>query len=677
METDAPETLEAPLADFLAALGIAAQRFALYPRRHPMVAGLSASLEAKAVGAFDRRRGLAVALTLAGRDLVVDEAVVRDRSPHIRELARRIRARNLALVEIRPGASGEELAALCGALAEEAPPGGPSLEVPRDSRNVRFHPMEFDRLILDDEEYPDGRTPSALLWLELARTAFGVEGEDPRMEDPRQVARAVANGVGDARRARELVSNLRSLVSELSETDDTPEAREINERLHTLLAELDASVLEQLLAASRNPGETELLIRDASEVLGPDTFLKLLRAAAPERGEALSPTLARALSKMALHANKGAAGVRGAVQSAVHDAISQLLGGARVEDPSPARYAAILDGLAREAERSGSGGFREQPIRAWTRTLQMAVEVGTWGPGVSDAVAGILEAGQVATLIEILERAPDASEVTEHLEKWVVRPEALLELAQLERLPEGLLDALVERMGMNAIDPLLDALALTNSRSTRRAMLAVLEGFGEPAALRALERLDDPRWYVIRNRLALARGLAGIPAGIDLEPYLRHEDHRVRIEALELVLRISDRRAPVLIQALEDMDHRVVLRALRTLATEIPGEPPPPVLSKLGHLLESSHPAEVHLLTLGALAASSSPQARDLLVGQVSRRGLFGRPRLRKASPLMQEGLRVLALRWSGDPVAKLLLRQALRSRNESIRKSALPPVPS
>jgi len=230
METDASETLEAPLADFLAALGIAARRFALYPRRHPMVAGFSASLEAKAVEDFDRRRGLAVALTLAGRDLVVDEAVVRDRSPHIRELARRIRAGNLALVEVRPGASGEELAALCGALAEEAPPGGPSLGVPRDSRNVRFHPMEFDRLILDDEEFPDGRTPSALLWLELARTAFGEEGEDPRMEDPRQVARAVANGVGDARRARELVNNLRSLVSELSETDDTPEAREINER---------------------------------------------------------------------------------------------------------------------------------------------------------------------------------------------------------------------------------------------------------------------------------------------------------------------------------------------------------------------------------------------------------------------------------------------------------------
>jgi len=307
----------------------------------------------------------------------------------------------------------------------------------------------------------------------------------------------------------------------------------------------------------------------------------------------------------------------------------------------------------------------------------MAVEVGTWGPGVSDAVAGILEVGQVATLIAILEGAPGPSQVTEHLEKWVVRPEALLELAQLERLPEGLLEALVERMGMNAIDPLLEALALTNSRSTRRAMLAVLEGLGEPAALRALDRLDDPRWYVIRNRLALARGLAGIPAGIDLEPYLRHEDHRVRMEALELVLRISDQRAPALIQALDDMDHRVVLRAQRALATEIPGELPPPVLSKFGHLLESSYPAEVHLLTLGALAHSSSPKALDLLVRQVSRRSVFGRPRLRKASPLVQEGWRVLALRWSGDPPAKILLRQALRSRNESVRQSALPPAPS
>jgi len=669
------EPLEASLADFLATLGMAAQRFALYPRRHPLVAGLSASLETKATAAFLRRRGLPMALTLSGRELALDEAVVQDRSPHIRELARRIRARNLGLVEIRPGVTGDELAELCGALAEEAPPGGPPLKVPRDSRNVVFHPMEFDRLILDAEDSIGGRTPSSLLWLDLARSALGVEGEDPRLEDPRQVARAVGKAAGDAARARELVNNLRSLLAELAKTEDTPETREVNERLHTLLAELEMSTLERLLAASRRPAETELMIRDASEVLGPDVFLKILRAAAPERGETLSPTLARALSKLALHAGQGAPGVRGNVDTAVHDAISQLLGGARVEDPSPARYAAILDGLARESRHAGSGGFRESPLRAWTRTLQMAVEVGTWGPGVADAMAGILEAGQVGTLIEILKDAPGTSEVTERLEAWVIRPEAFVDLAQMERLPPGLLEALVQRMGTNIIDPLLDALALTNSRSTRQAMLAALKDFGEPAALRALQRLEDPRWYVVRNRLALARNLEQVPPEVDLAPYLGHEDHRVRIEALELALRIPHLEESAVVGALQDLDHRVVLRAIRAVAPRSRGELPPPLLTALGRILDSSHPAEVRILAMTTLGSSSSPQARDLLVRQVARRSLFGRLRLRTPSPVLAEGLRVLARRWPEDPVVGTLLRRALRSRDATVRQSALPEV--
>jgi hypothetical protein len=672
---NAREPLEASLADFLAALGMTAQRFALYPRRHPLVVGLSTSLEAKALAAFHRRRGMPMVLTLSGRELALNETVVQDPSPHIRELARRIRARNLGVVEIRPGVTGQELDDLCGALAEETASGAPPLKVPRDSRNVLYHPMEFDRLTLDAEDSGGGKTPSSLLWLELARSALGVEGEDPRLNDPGQVARAVGRVAGDAVRARELVNSLRVLLSELAKPEDTPEAREVNERLHILLAKLEVSALEQLLAASRRPAEIEVLIRDASEVLGPDAFLKLLRATAPERGETLSPPLARALSKLAIHAGRGVPGVRGAVDRAVQDAIFQLLGGERVDDPSPAHYAAILDGLARESGRAGAGHLRESPVKAWKRTLQMAVEVGTWGPGVADAMAGILEAGQVGMLIEILKDAPGPSEVTERLETWVIRPEAFAELARMERLPPGILEALVQRMGTTIIDPLLDTLALTSARSTRQAVLAALRDLGEPAALRALQRLDDPRWYVVRNRLALARSLEQVPPEVDLAPYLGHEDHRVRMEALELALRIPHLEESAVVEALQDLDHRVVLRALRAVVPRFRGELPLPLLSALGRILNSSHPAEVRILAMTTLGSSSSPQALDLLVRQVARRGLFGGFHLRTPSPMLAEGLRVLARRWPEDPVARAVLRKALRSRDASIRQSALPAV--
>ena len=616
-------------------------------------------------------------MTLAGQDLVVDEDPVPTHSPHVRESANRIWGRKLAVVEILSGVTDEELCALCMVLAEEVLPGDPSLDTPRGSRNVRFYPMEFDRVTMDSRKVSgrEGSEP-ALLWLELARSVLGVEGEDPRTEDPAEVARALGVGLGDTSRARKLLVGLRRLISGLAESSvDSPEAREVGGRLQALLEELEKPVLEQLLRSSQGPGESERLIRDASQSLGADALLKLLRAAVPGRDGGVSPSLGRALSKLAFHARMGAPGLRGAVDEVVQEALSQLIGGKRVADPSPVRYAAILDGLAREARPAGSGRFRERPTAAWTRTLQMAVEVGSWGPLVSEAVSGLLEEGDIQGLVGILREAPASNEVTIQLKKWIIRPEAILELAPLDRIPDGVLETLVEGMGEAAIDPLLDALAETNSRSTRRSMLAALEALGEPAAVRALQRLDDPNWYVIRNRLALGRQLPTIPEGLDLDPYLRHEDHRVRLEALALALRIPEGRVQVLNEAVRDPDARVVIRAMRALPTEFPDELPDPLISALEDVLGSDHPMEVRVLAAGALESSSSLRAMELLVGQVSGRPLFGYRFLRRSSPLVLEGLRVLASRWGDVPVAEGLLRKARRSRDESVRQSATPPA--
>ena len=678
MEEGSAETLDVTLVAFLAALGVATQRFALYPKAHPLVAQLGVGLHARASAAFEQRAGEGLALTLAGRVLAVDEELVGTHSPHLQELANRIRGRNLAVVEILPGVTGQELCALCMALSEEVLPGDRSLDTPPDSRNVRFYPMEFDRVTMDGKgESGRGGSGPATLWLELARRALGVEGEegeDPRTEDPSQVARALGASLGDTFRARKLISDLRRLVSGLAESADSPEVREASARLQALLEELETPVLERLLQSSRGAGGSERLIRDASQCLGPDAVLRLLRAAVPGRSGGVSPSLARALSKLAFHARAGAPGIRGAVDEVVHDALSQLLGGKRVEDPSPARYAAIFNGLAQEARPAGTGRFRERSTAAWIRTLQMAVEVGSWGPVVSEAVSGLLAESEIERLIQILREAPSSNEVTIRLQKRIIRPEAILGLSSLDRVPDGVLEALVAGMGEAAIDPLLDALAQTHSRSTRRSMLAALEGLGEPAAARALRRLDDPHWYVIRNRLALGRQLATPPEDLDLDPYLHHEDHRVRVEALALALRLPERRVQALSDAVRDPDPRVVMRALRALPAAFPGELPDPLLPAMESLLGPGHSAEVRVLAMGALGSSSSPRAMELLIQQVTQRGLFGRRRLRRSSPLVLEGLRVLASRWGGVPVAESLLRKAQMSRDEAVRQSAIPP---
>lgn len=658
--------LDEGVAEFLVALGIAAQRIALYPEGHPLVAGLGASLEARASRGLTGRGGELV-LSVAGPDLLVNEMLVQGRSPHLRELARRLRERQLGVVTILEGVRSGELHGLCRALAQEAEPGDPPLPPPEDSRHIRYHPMEFDRLILDSDRQEQGLTRAGLLWLELARTAMGVEENDPRAEDPSEVARAIRTGVAGGRRNRELVGQLRRLVTELLETDDSPPIREVERRLQVLLDELDEPVLRELMDSSRNSGEPRRLVQEASRHLGTETFLKLLRAAAPERGRVLSPALVRTLSKLALHAREGVPGVRRAADAAVQEAVGQLVEGNRLEDPSPARYAAILEGMAREARGVGTGLLRERPLDAWIRTVEMAVEVGAWGPMVSDAVDRILEAGEVARLVSLLNGGSPRNEVLAHLEERVVRPEAILGLATVEGVPEGILEGLIARLGVRAVDPLLDALALTDFRSTRRTLLAALESLGEPAARRALERLDDPRWYVLRNRLAIARGLDSIPVDFDPTPHLHHADHRVRVEALALAVRIPGRRVSALGRALRDPDARVVARGLR----ELPDDVPAGLLHALEGILESDHPPDLRLMAMRGVARSSAPEALDLVVARVSRRGFLGRLRLRPTSPVVLEGIRGLATRWSGAPRAESVLKLARRSRDGSVRQCA------
>ena len=90
---------------------------------------------------------------------------------------------------------------------------------------------------------------------------------------------------------------------------------------------------------------------------------------------------------------------------------------------------------------------------------------------------------------------------------------------------------------------------------------------------------------MIRNRLALGRQVTTIPEDLDLDPYLRHEYHRVRVEALPLELRVPERRVHALSEAVHYPDPRVVTRALRALSTAFPDGLPDPLLPALEGLL--------------------------------------------------------------------------------------------
>jgi hypothetical protein len=483
------------------------------------------------------------------------------------------------------------------------------------------------------------------------------------------MARAMQGRPPSPERSRGLVVQLRKLATELRAGGLSPEVREVGHRLERLLGELDEDFLRELLRSSCATGEAQRLVHEASHSLGVESFLKILRSSVSGEEQEPSPALLRALWKLAVHAKEGVLGIRPLARSAIREAVARLLEGGRLEDPSPARYAAILDGMARKGPGEGTGELQEGPAEAGLRIVQMALELGTWGPSVADAVDQLVALGEGSHLISLLREAEKDNDAAEELGNRVVRPEVILGLANEEVIPQEILSELLQRLGERAIDPLLDALAETEYRSTRRRLMEALRSLGELAAARALDRLDDPRWYVVRNRLALAQGLGSLPDDFDPGPFLVHPDQRVRMEALSLAAKAPAHRVQALARAFTDPDPRIVSRAVRQLT----GEESDALLPALETFLAGAADPEIQALALrGCVGRTRSRKALEVLLWQVTRRGfLFHRLRLRPTTPVVLEGLRILGDQWSGEPEALAALRLADSSRDPEVRTAA------
>jgi HEAT repeat protein len=123
---------------------------------------------------------------------------------------------------------------------------------------------------------------------------------------------------------------------------------------------------------------------------------------------------------------------------------------------------------------------------------------------------------------------------------------------------------LISIMGSLAIEPLLEQLADEEDMSARKMLIDLL---GEMAPAYILEmgaHVTDPRWYVVRNVVAIL-GTTRSPAVLPfIERTIRHADARVRREAIRALSAIPDRLAfEMLIVPLSDEDAQNVQLAAR------------------------------------------------------------------------------------------------------------------
>src|SRR5438094_995504 len=612
----------------------------MYPEGHPSLAPAAAGVTRRAALLLEDRA--TVSLGVARNQLVIEGVATDPKHPVLRELAGRLHRHHLGAITFRRGVEEGEVADALRTLAIEAERTGQPLGLGDRDRlaawpHVQLHALTYERLELTDQSGPaagEGDARAAQLWVGLARAALATAPEDtrPTPTEPAVIAQAIdqhskaeATGYDQV-----IVGYLLQIAAELKTAGST-EAAALRRRTSRLIRTLKPETLQRLVEMGGDFAQRRQFVSDAADGMAVDAVLDILKAAAETSHATISHSLVRLLSKLAVHAEAGAAPVRLQADAALREQVQQLLAGWTLPDPNPGAYGEALQRMARAAP-AGTPRTDHHATEP-DRLVAMALEIGTMGPRLPAAIGRVVAEGRLAQLLDALEGGAADTAAAATVRAQIATAAAVQRIVTREPIDFKLLERLVPLVGTVAAPPLLDALATAESRGARRGLLAQLAKMGAEIAPVVVARLDDSRWYVTRNLPALLEELGPPPPGFSAAPYMRHTDARVRWQAVKLQLKRPDQRDEALVAGLRDQDPRTLRLAL-SLAVALQGCP-----DAAGPLLGNgapvrARPGDLRALAGRALGDTRAPAALETLLQLTAGgRTLFGREKLAAQSP--------------------------------------------
>jgi hypothetical protein len=664
--------LSRELADFLVEFSIVLSKRSMYPAGHPQ---LQASAER-----FVRRLDVllenraSITLGVARHRLVIESVTTDPNNALLRELARRLHRHRVASVQFWRGAGLDEIESLLGLLSRDPQRGsGPiGKRLSRASRwdHIRVRSVGYDKLTLQEQEpaadgagaeRPVFRDP----WVELARLALTSENDsEPSETDPLVVAKAIDRKSGEVAYDRVVLGYLTHIAEEISGRKG-PGDDQLGQRISSLIKALDPAALHRLLEAGGGPSERRRFVLNISQVLAADAVMAVVKAAAQASQQNISHNLLRLLHKLAHHAEQGPIATRGEADGALRTNVARLISDWELEDPNPEHYTATLEGMVRHAPLEQSLDTRIGC--APEIIVKMALELDSLGPAVYVAIEDLLAHRELRRVAELLNNAPQTGSARK-LWQHVATPERLeLELAA-SPLDQEAVAILVDRMGADATNSLLDRLASANDRSTRAAIMKQLLALGPGIGRVVAARLPDAPWFLQRNILVLLGKLGSWPAEFSPMTYAVHPDSRVRREAIKLLLESPDHHAEAVSMGLRDADDGIVVLALAAALEACPAEALPLVETIA---TDPRRGSELRVLAVRILARTRSPQALRLLVGMALTRRFWFRTRLAAKSPELLAALAALASYWRNHPRAAPVLAYANGHSDPEIRAAA------
>ena len=401
-----------------------------------------------------------------------------------------------------------------------------------------------------------------------------------------------------------------------------------------------------------------------------DAVMEIVKAAAHASGQTISHGLTRMLTKLAAHAEAGPPQARKRADLELRDQVTRLLSDWKLEDPNPEAYNALLQQMATSESSASPSTSRESETAGpeALRVVQMSLESGVFGPLVTRALEGIIGTGHPGPVLDLLASAPEeCDEAGLAIIDTLASPEALRVFTSREVIDVAGLERLLHRVTLAGFVVLLDALASSEDRLTRRKLLDLLSGRASDISGLVVDRLGDDRWYVVRNMLAILERSGHNPN--DFSPFFwtTDPDARVRQLAIRLQLRLPHERERAIQTALDDADTRVVALGLAALEES---RSPDAALRVSAIALQLNADEDIRILAVGVLGRLRRPHALDTLL-RLSDGGLslLGRPKLPPRSPLLVATIRALAEGWSTVPRTVAVLSLAAQSTDPELRE--------
>jgi len=673
------QTLSREISVFLVQLSVGLHKASTYPTNHPVVGEAIESTYVQLLALLTERDTLAIGV--ARDQLVIDNMATDPKTSVLAELAKRLHRHQIAAIRFQAGATLEELTDLLTVLCREAdreeiPFGLRSSEELDRWRHIQVVPHTFEMLVLAEEgAQGEDQARQSQLWLGLAAAAVGGEagGKAPTTAAaPSQIAEAIKQHRDDRTYDKTVVNYLAQAGKELKLREGAT-AKALQEHISGLVQSMDQPTLKRLIESGGGPtGQTQML-SDLSATLPVGAVMDLVEAAAETGDQKISHSFLRMLSKLADHADtSGTTASKRFAGSNFRESVQALIAGWTLEDPNPGAYTDVLERLAATAPGHTSTSTPDKASEA-PRIIQMAMEVGAFGVTVTHAVDSMLHMGRFQELMAIIDAAPEASSRPEDVWKHLSSPEQVRYLLENYQHDIEGVQRVLDRLGLEAADTLLDALETATSRAMRHRLLSTLTRIGSAVGPLAATRLPNSEWYVKRNLLILLGSLPQWPEGFSPELYARADDARVRREAVKLMLQAEEaetRERAILIGVADD--DVSIIRMTLTAAT---AACPPKAERRVLELVEDDD-GDIRVLAIRVLGCFKTAEARELLLNHslARRRWWQRRRRLAGASPEMLAALSGLAKTWADSPEAQSVLESARNSPHGGIRSMVSTP---